>query len=334
MTTVLVTGGAGYIGSTLVPMLLGRGYKVKVLDLCLYGEKSLDAVSDRITLIKKDTRFVGAAALDGVDAVVDMAAISNDPTGDLDPVATYDINWLGRVRIANMAKRGGVKRYILASSCSVYGFQDGMLKETSPTNPITAYAKCNVLWEKDTLNLSGKRFSVTALRQATVYGLSKRMRFDLAVNTMALSCFKGNSITIDGDGSQWRPFVHVKDTSMAFIAALESEEEKVKGETFNVGSNRQNYQIMELAGIVGANVGSAEMVKINFNMANRDTRSYKVSFDKVRQVLGFRPKYTPANGAAEIYHALESGAIKDELRMHTVNWLKQLNGKSGREVIW
>lgn len=322
MTRVLVTGGAGYIGSTLVSMLVEKGYRVRVLDVCYFGQKPLSDVIDKIDLIKNDIRTVNHNILDGIDAVIDMAAISNDPSGELNPISTFDINWIARSRIANLAKLKGVDRYLLASSCSVYGFQDGILSETSPTNPLTTYAKSNVLWENDALKLADKKFSVTSLRQATVYGLSKRMRFDLAINTMVLSCFKDGNIVIDGDGTQYRPFVHVRDTASVFIKVLEADKEEINGEIFNVGSNEQNFEIKNLARTIANAISSRKKIKIEFNSEKKDKRSYRVEFGKIKKMLNFRPKYTPQDGAREIYDALSNGTLRDELKMHTVNWLK------------
>ncbi len=320
---VLVTGGAGYIGSILTELLLERGYRVKCLDRFFFGKETLSQVAgDRnLEIIKDDVRWFDPSILEGVDAVMDLAALSNDPTGELNPELTMDINYRGRVRVAKLAKKYGVKRYILASSCSVYGFQEGMLNETSPTNPLTTYAKANLLAENEILPLGDGEFTVTALRQATVYGLSPRMRFDLAINGMVLGFFKNGKIPILRDGNQWRPFVHVRDTSRAFITVLEAEPEKVNGEIFNVGSNEQNVQIFPLAQLV------AEAIGLPFEYewyGFPDNRSYQVSFDKIAQVLNFKPEFTPKEGAKEVYDALSEGRVKDDLKTITVKWYKHL----------
>ncbi len=320
---VLVTGGAGYIGSILIQLLLERGYKVKCLDRFFFGKETLSHVAgDRnLEIIRDDIRWFDPSILEGVDAVMDLAALSNDPTGELNPELTMDINYRGRVRVAKLAKKYGVKRYILASSCSVYGFQEGMLNENSPTNPLTTYAKANLLAENEILPLGDGEFTVTALRQATVYGLSPRMRFDLAINGMVLGFYKNGKIPILRDGNQWRPFVHVRDTSMAFITVLEAEPEKVNDEIFNVGSNEQNVQIFPLAQLV------AEAIGLPFEYewyGFPDNRSYQVSFDKIAQKLNFRCEYTPKEGAKEVYEALNEGRVKDELKTITVKWYKHL----------
>jgi len=321
---VLVTGGAGYIGSVMIPLMLERGHKVKCLDRFFFGKETLnDVISNpNLELIKDDIRWFNPKILEDVDVVTDLASLSNDPSGELDPAKTFDINYLGRVRVAKLSKEYGVKRYILASSCSVYGFRENMiLDEKSPTNPLTTYAKSNLMAEKDVLTLSDSSFTVTILRQATVYGLSPRMRFDLAINGMVLGLFKNKEIPVMRDGDQWRPFVHIKDAAKAFIIAMESPEEKVKGEAFNVGSNEQNYQILPLAEMIGEALPIP--LKIEW-YGSPDKRSYRVSFDKIRKVLGFRPDYTPKEGALEVYEALESGRVTDSIKTKTVEWYKHL----------
>jgi len=321
---VLVTGGAGYIGSVLIRVLLDRGYKVRCLDRFFFGKESLDDVSSNpdLELIKDDIRWFDPRFLKDVDAVIDLAALSNDPSGELDPAKTFDINYLGRTRVAKLSKEYGVKRYLLASTCSVYGFrQDKVLDENSPTNPLTTYAKSNLLTEEAVLTLADCSFIVTVLRQATVYGLSPRMRFDLAINGMTLGLFKNRKIPVMRNGDQWRPFIHIRDTSKAFITVLESSEQKVNGEVFNTGSNKQNYQILPLAKMIG------EAVPIPFGIewyGSPDKRSYRVNFDKIYSTLGFTPDYTPEDGAREVYEALESGKVTDSMKTRTVEWYKHL----------
>jgi len=320
---VLVTGGAGYIGSVLIPMLLDKGYKVKCLDRFFFGKETLNDVmsNPNLELIKDDIRWFNPQILNSVDVVADLAALSNDPSGELDPAKTFDINYLGRVRVAKLSKEYGVKRYILASSCSVYGFQDMILDEESPTNPLTTYAKSNMMAEKDVLQLSDSSFTVTVLRQATVYGLSPRMRFDLAINGMVLGLFKNKKIPVMRNGEQWRPFMHIKDASKAFLMVMESSEDKVNGETFNTGSNDQNYQILPLAQIIGEALPIP--LKIEW-YGSPDKRSYRVNFSKINRTLGFKPDYTPREGALEIYEALESGQVTDSMKTKTVEWYKHL----------
>lgn len=319
---ILVTGGAGYIGSILVRLLLERGYRVTVLDRLFFGRDSLKDVLDQIRLVKDDIRWFDPNILRNIDTVFDLAALSNDPIGELDPSKTYDINYRGRVRVANLSKKHGVKRYVLASTCSVYGFQQNVLNENSSVNPLTTYAKANYMAERGVLPLADKNFTVTVLRQATVYGFSYRMRFDLAVNGMVKSLYKYGRIKIMKDGTQWRPFVHVKDTSNAFITVAESDREVVNGEIFNVGSNEQNIQIYNLARLI------AEACNQEFKYewyGFPDHRSYRVDFTKIREKLNYRVKYNIKDGAREVWNALENGLVDpDDIKTITVKWYKHL----------
>ena len=215
-----------------------------------------------------------------------------------------------------------MKRYVLASSCSVYGFQDGILNETSKVNPLTTYAKANYLAERGVLPLVDKNFIVTVLRQATVYGFSYRMRFDLAVNGMVRALFKYGKIKVMRDGTQWRPFVHVKDTSNAFITVMEAESEVVNGETFNVGSNDQNIQIFNLARTVAEAYG--QECKYEW-YGDPDTRSYRVNFEKIARLLNYKTNYTIADGAREVWDALINNRLNpDDPKTITVKWYKYL----------
>jgi nucleoside-diphosphate-sugar epimerase len=319
---VLVTGGAGYIGSVMSRILLEKGYNVTVLDRLFFGTDSIKGITDQITLIKDDVRFFNPEILNGIDAVFDLAALSNDPCGELDPEKTLEINYKGRVRVANLAKKHGVKKYVFASTCSVYGFQEGLINEESSLNPLTTYAKASMLAEKEILPLADKDFSATVLRQATVYGFSYRMRFDLAINGMTLGYYRNGKIPIMRDGKQWRPFVNVKDTSNAFIKVLESAPQLVRGEIFNVGSNEQNIQIFDLAKTV------AEACNLPFNYewyGDPDTRSYRVSFNKIKDTLSYQPQISIKDGAKNVFDALNEGKLNpDDPRMITVKWYKHL----------
>ena len=319
---VLVTGGAGYIGSVLCRLLLEKGYSVTVLDRFFFGTEPLKEIAEKITIIKDDIRYFNPEILNGIDAVLDLASLSNDPSGELDPQKTLEINYKGRVRVANLAKKKGVKRYVLASSCSVYGFQKDTLTEASNLNPLTTYAKASANAEKEILPLADKDFTATVVRQATVYGFSYRMRFDLAINGMVLGFFKNGQIPIMRNGEQWRPFVHIKDTSNAFIKIIESEPELVKGEIFNVGSNEQNVQVFELAKSV------AEAIDLPFKYewyGSPDVRSYRVSFNKIRNKMNYKTNYSPRDGAQEVFTALKAGTLNgDDPHTITVKWYKNL----------
>jgi nucleoside-diphosphate-sugar epimerase len=319
---VLVTGGGGYIGSELVRKLLNAEQQVVCIDRFFFGKEPLENLSHNVRILTDDIRWFDPAILKGVDAILDLASLSNDPSGELDPEKTLEINYRGRVRVAKLAKEHSVKRYVLASSCSVYGSSNLVSSEESELNPLTTYAKASALAEQEILGLADKNFSPTVLRQATVYGLSKRMRFDLAINGMVSSLFKQRKLKIMRDGTQWRPFVHVKDTSSAFLKVLEADSELVKGQIFNVGSNEQNFQIFPLAESI------AEAIGVQFEYewyGSPDTRNYRVSFDKIERQLRFKPERTPQDGAREIYAALRSGELNaDDPRCITVEWYKKL----------
>ena len=319
---MLVTGGAGYIGSVLTRTILERGHDVTCLDRLFFGTDPIKDLTDKITLVKDDIRWFKPEILNRVDAVLDLASLSNDPSGELDPQKTLEINHMGRVRVAALSKKHGVGKYVLASTCSVYGFQKETLTEQSGLNPLTTYARANMLAEKDILPLANKSFTVTALRQATVYGFSPRMRFDLAINGMVLGFFKNGKIPIMRDGKQWRPFVHVKDTSNAFLRVLQSDPELVNGQIFNVGSDEQNVQVFDLANLV------AGAIKLPFNYewyGTPDRRSYKVSFDKIKRALKYRADHSLEEGAKEVYDALKEGKLNpDDPKTITVKWYRNL----------
>ncbi len=320
---VLVTGGAGYIGSVLIRHLLEKGYKVKCLDRFFFGKESCGDIStnSNLQLIRDDIRWFSPDLLDGVDVVMDLAALSNDPSGELDPAKTFDINYLGRVRVAKLSKNHGVKQYILASSCSIYGFRDEVSDETTPANPLTTYAKANFMAENDVLPLADSKFMVTSLRFATVYGLSSRMRFDLALNGMTLGLFKTGKIPPMRDGKQWRPFIHIKDVARAYLAIIENGSEAINGKIFNVGSDEQNYQVFDLAKTIGASI--AIPYDIDW-YGSTDHRSYRVSFKKFGDALNYDVHYSPKDAAVEIYNALKSGSLIDSPKTYTVNWYKHL----------
>jgi nucleoside-diphosphate-sugar epimerase len=272
-------------------------------------------------VVRGDIRTFSPGLLDGVEAVCDLAALSNDPAGELDPRKTMEINHEGRHRVARLAKQAGVKRYVLASSCSVYGYQDGLLDETSSVRPLTTYAEANIAAEQSILPMADERFCVTALRQATVYGLSPRMRFDLAVNGMTLGMHKNGRIPLLRDGTQWRPMVHVQDTAKAFAMVLRADPALINGQIINVGSDEQNFQILPLAQQIAAALGR----DFAFDWyGDPDKRSYRVSFQKIKSLLDFRPQYTPAYAAREIARALDEARVVPDARTRTVEWYKNL----------
>lgn len=326
MKRILVTGAGGYIGSVMVETFLERGFRVVGLDryffgVNLLGKKVLN--HPQFQLLRTDIRWVSGDIFKDVDVVIDLASLSNDPSGAINPALTDEINHKGRVRIARLAKESGVKRYILASSCSVYGHgTDELLTEDSPTAPITEYAKANISAEREILPMNDEHFVTTALRQATVYGLSPRMRFDLVINLMTLHAAQKGKIFIMGGGKQWRPLVHVKDTVEAFIKAVKAPKDKIGGEIFNIGSSEQNYQIVNLAYLVKENIPFR--IEVETAPDDPDKRDYHVSFDKIKNVLGFRPRYTPEMGIQEIYQALKAGKVDANDKTVTVRWYKYL----------
>ena len=319
---ILVTGAGGYIGTVLVDELLKRGHQVIALDRFFFGQTLKER--DNLFIVNDDIRFVEPEIFKGVDSVIDLAALSNDPAGELDPVKTWSINYLGRLRVAVLAKRMGVKRYILPSSCSVYGFTDEIVNEDSPTNPLTTYAKANLKAEKDILPMNDNSFKVTAFRIATVYGYggTRRMRFDLVINAFVRDLVTKGKLMLMRDGTQWRPFVHVKDVARVLADAATSDSDNLAGQVINLGSDEQNYQIKTLAEKVADALG----MELNFEWyGSPDKRSYRVSFAKIRKLMGFKPEYDVEDAAEEIAKAIRSGELDpNDPRWITVAWYKSL----------
>jgi nucleoside-diphosphate-sugar epimerase len=316
---IVITGGAGYIGSVLSREAVDLGYEVHVIDRFFFGNQGLDKIG--VTLHKADTRDLEPKILEGAYAVLDLAAISNDPAGELNPEITLDINFEARKRIQALCNEVGVERYVLASSCSVYGFQEGVVSEQSPLNPLTTYAKANVLAEQSAFAQGGNHTVFTALRQATVFGLSPRMRFDLAVNAMVLSLWKFGKLQILRDGTQWRPMVHVKDTARAFLRVIEASPDQVQNQVFNVGSNNQNFQILEIANKVAASM--RQPLELEW-YGDEDNRSYQVDFSKISSELSFTCERSVEDASLEIVSALSSGSLTDSEATKTVTWYQSL----------
>jgi nucleoside-diphosphate-sugar epimerase len=319
--TVLVTGAGGYIGSTLVPMLLEQGYRVRALDRYFFGRELLPE-HPHLEIIREDARLIKAQHLAGIDYVIDLVALSNDPSGEHFQQETYAINHEARATTARLAKAAGAKRYILPSSCSIYGFQapEVIADEKTATNPLTTYARANEMAERDILPLASKDFVVVVLRQATVYGYSPRMRFDLAINGMTYGAWKTGVLPLMRDGTQWRPMVHVKDTARAQLFMLTADPNKINGLIFNVGSAENNYQLGPLAEKVAAIV--PRDVKIEWYGAP-DHRSYRVSFDKIYSI-GYQALYKAEDGVKDICEALEAGKIDRTTKTITLDWYREL----------
>jgi nucleoside-diphosphate-sugar epimerase len=315
---VFVAGGAGYIGSVLVPLLLEEGHHVTVLDRLYFGDTLGPArgrYGERLRVVRGDVRSFDRSLLAGVDAVVDLSGISNDPSCEIEPELTRSVNVDGAKRLASAALEQGVRRYVFSSSCSVYGHGEGLgLTETSARHPVSLYARAKA--DVEDFLLASKGMDVCVLRLATVFGLSPRMRFDLAINVMTKNAYVGRRITVDGGGRQWRPFVHVRDASRAFLLGLTGDAAKVAGHVFNVGSDAGNVQILNLAFRVRDAVPGTEVVHAP---TDPDLRDYNVSFDKAERLLGFEARHPVDDGIREVLAALRDGSIDpDDRRWYTL----------------
>ncbi|MEX2535692.1 MAG: SDR family oxidoreductase [Trueperaceae bacterium] len=310
---ILVTGTEGYLGSLLAPTLMERGHEVIGVDTGFYKEGWLFNGVDRTpaTLVK-DLRRLEQADFEGVEAVVHMAELSNDPAGALAPQITYEINHKGSLHVAALAKRAGVKRFVYMSSCSVYGIAaGGEVDEDSPVNPQTAYGICKTLVERDVMPMASDDFSPTFLRNATAYGASPRMRFDIVLNNLAGWAWTAKEIRMTSDGSPWRPLVHALDIAKAIACTLEAPREVVHGEVFNVGDSRHNYRVREVAEIVARSFPGCEL---SFGGAGSDNRSYRVNFDKINSRLpGFSCDWNAELGASQLRSVFERIALTTDI---------------------
>jgi nucleoside-diphosphate-sugar epimerase len=323
MSKVMVTGAGGYIGTQLIRDLAKAGHEVTAVDRFFFGKEPLsEFINNKLVTIKqKDIRDLDQNDFKGHNAVCDLACLSNDPAGEIDPQLTYQINRDGRIHVAKTAKQAGVEKYIISSSCSVYGKgEEPRLSETSQTNPISVYAKSTLEAEQQNLSIADNNFSVTALRNATVFGLSTRMRFDLVVNLMTLTAFQKGRIIVMGGGMQWRPLVHLSDVSKAFITVLGAKEEKINKEVFNIGLD--NFQIKNLAYLVREELPFP--VEIDIAPDDADKRDYNVVFSKAESVLGFKAETNVIQGIKEIYFALKSGNVDVGPKTITVQWYRNI----------
>ena len=340
---VFVTGVDGYIGALLAPYLLARGYSVLGLDTGYYRDGWLYSDNHGLAAaphtLNKDLRAITADDLAGCDAVVHLAELSNDPLGQNNPAVTHQINHRGSVALAEAARRVGIGRFVYTSSCSVYGAGTGdFLDEDARVNPQTAYAECKVLVERDLLAMAGADFAPVFLRNATAFGASPRMRFDIVINDLCALAWTTRRIAMTSDGSPWRPVVHVQDICEAIYRCLEAPADTVRAKIFNVGQTSENYRVRELAQIVAEEFPGCA---ISVGTSVGDNRSYRVNFDRIqRELPGFACRYTARDGARQLrqlFERIEMPAETYQFRAYTR--LKQLRylqatGQIDGEFYW
>jgi nucleoside-diphosphate-sugar epimerase len=308
---ILIVGGAGYLGSVLTSRLLARGYTVRILDNFLYGRRSLEQIpkTPALEIIEGDLRNIPTcvSALDGVHAVILLAAIVGDPASKIRPRETIETNVIAAQALAMACKLQCINRFLYASTCSVYGLGGSLLDEAAELRPVSLYARSKIASEKAILAMADGYFSPTILRMGTLYGFSPRMRFDLVVNTMTMNAFSEGIIRVFG-GKQWRPLLSVQDAADAYVSCIEADIAEVGNQVFNVGSDRQNYQIEGIARMIADTLGG---VKVHFDGKSLDVRDYRVSFRKAGEVLGFQPEDSVEAASRKIYANLQNHTIQD-----------------------
>jgi nucleoside-diphosphate-sugar epimerase len=309
---LLVTGTDGYLGCLLAPYLMDRGHEVVGLDTGFYRAGWLYNGLDRMPLtLNRDIRDVTADDLRGFDAVIHLAELSNDPLGQLAPNITFDINHGGSMHLANTAIKAGIKRFVYFSSCSVYGASPEIVDENGATNPLTAYAQCKLKVEEGLKGLASDDFTPTYLRNATAYGASPRQRFDIVVNNLAGIAYTTKEIAMTSDGTPWRPLVHVLDICQAAACAFEAPREAVHNQTFNVGGLNENYQVKDIAKIIGETIPGC---KVSFGDRGGDKRDYRVDFTKINSKLpGYKPEWNVKKGAEQLVEIFDRIGLTKEL---------------------
>jgi nucleoside-diphosphate-sugar epimerase len=316
----MVTGHKGYIGTVLVPMLIDAGYEVIGMDNDLYRRCTYGEEFKKVPELDKDIRDAESDDMNGIEAVIHLAALSNDPLGNLDPELTADINYRGTIHLAKLAKDAGVKRFLFSSSCSNYGSAgNNMVNEKGRLNPVTPYGISKVKAEQDLAKLADDNFSPVHLRNATAYGISPRHRFDVVLNNLTAWAYTTGKVFLKSDGTPWRPIVHVKDISLAFLAALQAPRDVIHDQAFNIGRQEENFRIREIAEIVAKVVPDC---KIEYaEDAGPDKRCYRVDCSKAAQLLeDFKPTWTAFKGSEELYYSYQTvGLTLDEFEGHKYN---------------
>jgi nucleoside-diphosphate-sugar epimerase len=310
---VLITGHNGYIGSVMVSIFQKAGVEVVGLDTFYFADGTLEPDIVRVPTIRKDIRDISPDDLTGFDAICHLAALCNDPIGDLNAHWTYDINHLASVQLATLAKQAGISRFLYSSSCSMYGSAspDDVLTETAPLNPLTPYAISKVRTEEDLHKLADSNFSPVYMRNATVYGASPRLRADVVLNNLTCWAYTTGKIRIMSDGTPWRPIVHVQDVASAFLAFLTAPIDKIHDQAFNIGVNGENYQVRDLAEIVRMTVPGCEVEYAG--QGGSDPRNYRVDFTKVAEAIDtFKPAWNAQLGAQELYEAFQRARLTQE----------------------